>query len=66
MKKYPSEDFKEGYLQGLKDGVAAFIDIKNGVGYVGTQGLTLKEAHDLIDRGLLWNQKVVPKEVKDG
>lgn len=49
------------YLDGFRDGLAAFAHMRDGVSYVGTTGMTLREALDKVDRGEIWNQAVRPK-----
>lgn len=55
-------DYRNGYIQGMKDGIAAFAHMNAGVYYVGTTGLTLKEGIALVDKGEIWNQEVKPTE----
>jgi hypothetical protein len=48
---------KEDYLEGFEDGLRCMAHMNSGVYYVGTTGLTLKEAIQKLYDGKLWNQK---------
>lgn len=51
------ESERNAYMQGYRDGLAAFAWWKDGEQYVGTCGATLKQALEKMERGELWNQQ---------
>ena len=50
MNPLVEQDYESAYLLGLKDGIRRFAWWKNGTEFVGSCGMTLKQALEEVDK----------------